>query len=152
MLSSSVKYLPKELLSETNKETEDAVCQEAEKVEKRPANTGIPEMEGFDLSYARRFIPDDNLLFQTMEQVFQSMKDNEKQLEEFVQKEDLKNYQIRVHALKSSTAMIGAIPLSELAKQLEEAAANRNMSEVQKMHPVLMEEMEKYWSRMQILF
>lgn len=145
-----LKYLPKELWSETEKETAAAALKEPEK--KIMVNTGIPEMEGFDLSYARRFIPDDKLLLQTMQQVAQSMKDNEKQLGEFLQKGDLENYQILVHALKSSTAMIGAIPLSELAKQLEGTAARRDMDEVQKLHPVLMEEMGKYWSRMQVLF
>ncbi len=44
------------------------------------------------------------------------------EMNEFFQKEDLENYRIRVHALKSSAKMIGADALSEMAKNAEYAA------------------------------
>ncbi|MDO5154398.1 MAG: ATP-binding protein [Eubacteriales bacterium] len=43
-------------------------------------------------------------------------------LRELVQKEDYKNYRIEVHALKSASANIGAMALSQKAKALEDAA------------------------------
>ena len=39
---------------------------------------------------------------------------------------DLKNYEIRVHALKSTSKTIGALELSEKAKTLEYAAKEGN--------------------------
>ena len=47
-----------------------------------------------------------------------------KQIERYQAEGDLHEYQIRVHALKSTAKMIGAGELSELAKKLEDAAKN----------------------------
>ena len=44
------------------------------------------------------------------------------------EKEDLKGYTVKVHALKSSAMVIGAIELSEMAKALELAAKSGNLS------------------------
>jgi len=46
------------------------------------------------------------------------------EINDFFRKEDLENYRIRVHALKSSAKMVGADSLSEMAKKAEEAAKN----------------------------
>ena len=56
---------------------------------------------------------------------------------------DLKNYQILVHALKSTSQTIGAINLSEQAKKLERAAKNNNLSEIQAGHGDLMTAYQK---------
>lgn len=42
------------------------------------------------------------------------------QIDSFLNSEDFKNYTILVHALKSSSKIIGALQLSELAKELEQ--------------------------------
>ncbi len=51
---------------------------------------------------------------------------------------DVKNYQILVHALKSTSMSIGAEDLSELAKKLELAAKENNFEEIEKNHGDLM--------------
>ena len=51
---------------------------------------------------------------------------------------DVKNYQILVHALKSTSLSIGAENLSDKAKKLEQAAKENNFDEIQANHEDLM--------------
>ncbi|MCH5256503.1 MAG: response regulator [Lachnospiraceae bacterium] len=48
--------------------------------------------------------------------------------------DDIKNYQIMVHALKSSSRMVGAGVLSEMAKDLEDAAKNQDLAYIKENH------------------
>ena len=54
-------------------------------------------------------------------------------------KEDIKNYQIMVHALKSSSKMIGADTLSGMAKDAEDAAKNQDVSYIKENHAELID-------------
>lgn len=52
--------------------------------------------------------------------------------------EDLENYHILVHALKSSAKMVGADALSEMARETEEAAKNRDTVYIREHHKELL--------------
>ena len=57
---------------------------------------------------------------------------------------DFENYRSRVHAMKSNLANIGAVSVSEMAKQLELALKNdNNVSYVQEHHEEFMTVYEK---------
>ena len=62
----------------------------------------------------------------------------EQAIDKFWKKEDLKNYRIMVHALKSSAKMIGADSLSESARKAEEAAKNQDMAYISAHHEELL--------------
>ena len=49
----------------------------------------------------------------------ESAMDKADEFERYLREEDWENYTIKVHALKSSARLIGALPLSEAAKQQE---------------------------------
>lgn len=51
-------------------------------------------------------------------------------IEEYFESEDIKNYTIQVHALKSAARIIGALPLSMLAAALEEAGNEGNLVKI----------------------
>jgi len=53
---------------------------------------------------------------------YDNISDNKDAISEFYEKKDWKNYNIRVHALKSSARLIGAKDLSEAAEKLEYAS------------------------------
>ena len=57
--------------------------------------------------------------------------------------DDMKNYQILVHALKSTSLSIGAESLSEQAKSLEFAAKDNKIEEIRKNHGDLMSNYKK---------
>ena len=63
----------------------------------------------------------------------------------------LLEYQTQVHALKSNTAMTGALILSKLARLLEVAAAEGNIERIGRLHPVLLEEIARHKEHMSVL-
>ena len=63
--------------------------------------------------------------------------DYKKSLEERFAEEDWKNYIIEVHALKSSSISVGAVKLSECAKELEFAGKEENYELIKEKHPAL---------------
>ena len=60
-------------------------------------------------------------------------------LEEYYKEGDLENYQIQAHAVKSTSKLIGANDLSELARTMEEAAASRDRKYINEWHVQFME-------------
>ena len=60
-------------------------------------------------------------------------------IEDAFKYEDMKNYQIMVHALKSSSKMIGADTLSGMAKDAEDAAKNQDVSYIRGNHTGLID-------------
>ena len=56
----------------------------------------------------------------------------------------LDNYRIEVHALKGITSTLGALQLSSLAKLLETAAREKNLDRICVLHPIFMEELNRY--------
>ncbi len=64
----------------------------------------------------------------------------EKEINDFFGQEDFENYCIRVHALKSAAKMVGAVSLSEDAKNAETAAKNRDVGYIREHHEGLLSE------------
>ncbi len=67
-----------------------------------------------------------------------SKKDVDKKIQAAFESYDVKNYQILIHALKSTSMSIGAESLSEKAKKLELAAKENNVEEIKANHEDLM--------------
>ena len=65
--------------------------------------------------------------------------EKKQKLEQFYAQDDLENYQITVHAVKSTSKLIGANELSDLARALEEAAGSENKELVHVEHAPFME-------------
>ena len=63
---------------------------------------------------------------------------NYSQIENFFNEEDWKNYTIKVHALKSSSRIIGAMQLSEEAKELEALGDNWDIDAIKEKNPALL--------------
>lgn len=61
-------------------------------------------------------------------------------MQKFYEAEDWKNYGILVHAVKSTSKMIGAMELSEMAKQLEGAANDGDTDAIRAGHAGMIEE------------
>ena len=56
------------------------------------------------------------------------------------QQEDIKNYEIKVHGLKSTSKMLGADTLSEMAKEAEKAAKNQDIDHIKENHQGLIDQ------------
>lgn len=65
--------------------------------------------------------------------------DRYEELQKFFKEKDWENYRIGVHALKSTSLSIGAVEMSEEAKNLEMAAKEHRIDEILECHAQLME-------------
>ena len=61
-------------------------------------------------------------------------------------------YKIEVHALKSSSAMVGAMLLSKLARLLEVASIEKDVDRIKVLHPILLDEISKHKVRLLTIF
>ena len=73
------------------------------------------------------------------------------EIEKFFDNQDWKNYTTKVHALKSTSRIIGAAELSELAKNLEDAGNAENVSEIKNSTPKLLELYKNFNSVLEFL-
>ncbi len=74
-----------------------------------------------------------------------------KYLQELLECEDVKNYRIEVHALKSASANIGAMALSEKAKAQEDAAIEENLAWISENYPEMMGLYEKLLGEIKVV-
>lgn len=74
------------------------------------------------------------------------------ELEGFYQTEDWKNYAVKVHALKSSARLVGALQLGEQAQQQEDAAKKEDVPYLRECHQGMLENYKAYRSRLKGLF
>ena len=79
--------------------------------------------------------------FKTVLEIFyDSIDEKYKELDGYYTSEDWENYTIKVHALKSSAKLIGAMELSEEAQRLENAGKEKNIDYISEHHTPFMEE------------
>ncbi|MCR4590742.1 MAG: response regulator [Lachnospiraceae bacterium] len=71
---------------------------------------------------------------------YKSIDDKAEEIERFYNENDIKNYTIKVHALKSSARLIGAVLLSKEAERLEFAGKNEDVDFVREKTPEFLEE------------
>ncbi len=86
---------------------------------------------------------DEELYAEILGEFAASCGDKIKALDELLEKEDWKTYEIKVHALKSNARMIGAEALAVRALKLEEAAKNGDIAYIRSNHASFAAESEK---------
>ncbi len=70
---------------------------------------------------------------------YESANENADEIRKYYETQDWKNYTTKVHALKSSARLVGALELSERAKRLEEAGDRIDTEEIERDTPELLE-------------
>ena len=95
----------------------------------------LPAIEGVDWESALMHLPDKELLLETVYDFYSTMSGEADFLQNCYEHLDedkmLDSYRIKVHAMKSSAALIGINGLSEKAKALEMAAKDGNIEVIQ---------------------
>lgn len=90
--------------------------------------TDALEKAGIHTKTGLQYCLDNTEFYDEMLMKFASDADRkQEEIGSFFEQKDWENYRIVVHALKSTARMVGADALSDLAKDLEDAAKNRNM-------------------------
>lgn len=131
------KEKPAANLDHTEKtESTEELTQETSSTEEQIKNL---EKEGFHTTSALRYCQGDNEFYRELLVKFaEDAVQKEAEIEQFYEKKDLENYRIKVHALKSTSRMVGADSLSENAKCAEEAAKNQDTDYITEHHEELL--------------
>ena len=119
-----VRVLPKSVITyETVGEEVPAVNDAPEPAREKISASDMLRSAGIDTETGLHYCQDDKEFYDTILMQFASEADKKlSEMKRFYAENDLHNYGIRVHALKSTAKMIGASELSEMARGLEFAS------------------------------
>ncbi|MDD6573362.1 MAG: response regulator, partial [Thermoflexaceae bacterium] len=133
------KYLPEELLLKNDLEQKEKIpATSGDTVRNASSENGLVDWEK-----GRLFCMGDEDFYREMLQTFLDST-SPMELRQYYEESDFDNYRIKIHAMKSNLANIGAVRVSDVAKQLELALKNENnVSYVQENHDEFMKEYEK---------
>ena len=156
-----IKYLPKDEETKETPAEEKLEDDETEIFEFAPIGpdeldseteassdaSGVTDkLEGLGLSVKDGMMycgEDEGFYVEMLSDYVKAAPENMEKLTGFLQDENMKDYKILVHAVKSSSKTIGAMDMFEHARDLENASAEENIDFVRDNHPALMDEYEE---------
>ena len=144
-----IKYLPGEkiILQENNN-----IPEENENKTKSELEEFYSKTEGLDYSEAIKNCATEEILSKTLQQFYNSINNNLRDIERFFVENDIHNYTIKVHALKSSARLIGASELSAQAAYLEDCGNNNDVDTIKDLTPELLRNYGVYLERLEPLY
>lgn len=115
----------------------------------------LPEVEGIDWNCGWSHFRDTELLLETVIDFYRAIDSEADYLEQRYHELDegeevLRLYRVKVHAMKSSAALIGAMSLSGVARLLEYAARDGRLEVVRTVTPVFLEEWRGYKEKLNV--
>ena len=144
-----IKYLPSEKI----------IVQSASEINDEPENKNKSELEEFysrteGLSYSEAIknCANEEILAKTLQQFYNSINNNLRDIEKFFNEGDIHNYTIKVHALKSSARLIGASELSAQAAYLEDCGNNNDVDTIKDLTPELLQNYRAYLEKLAPLY
>ena len=116
-----IDFLPKEKVTFTQATEEDLQEESFEKIQcDNPLCEKLQSIKELNLKEAYEFCGSEEVFLNVITEYAHSYKKKAQDIETYWKNKDFKNYTVLVHALKSSSRLIGAKKLSEVAKWLEE--------------------------------
>ena len=120
--------------------------------------SALPQLDEFDFDIARKLLNSEELVITVLRDFGVSLESLPDKLNCLydgiladesgtINKERLSLYRIEVHALKSTAGTVGAILLSKLARLLEVAAMEEDVTKLIALHPILLDEINKHKNR-----
>lgn len=109
----------------------------------------LPDIDGFDWEAAQTHFKNRQVLWEFMRHFYKNYKSTAARIQRVYDSIDdtdgnsVNTYRIEVHALKSNAALFGNEILSDMNRQLEEAAGSGDVSFIRRMHPAMMDEWER---------
>lgn len=105
--------------------------------EEKPASVSLDKVRSLGLNVDAGLMytcSDEDFYLELLTDYARSADDKCSELSSYLEKGDLKNYEILVHSLKSASKTVGADELSDRAKALEEASRDQNTDFVKANH------------------
>ena len=115
----------------------------------------LPTIEGIDWHYGLLHLKDEELLKDTVIDFYRTIDSEADALEKWFglldeSEEALRQYRIKVHGMKSSAALIGAAPLSGVARLLEYAARDGILEVIESVTPVFLADWRSYREKLKV--
>lgn len=129
-----IKYLPQDKI--VLQEASDTLQEEQH--ERSALEEFYAHTDGLSYQEAIKNCATEAILEKTLQQFWNSINNNLRDIESFWRNDDIKNYTIKVHALKSSARLIGAMELSKQAAYLEECGNNNDTASISDFTPDLL--------------
>ena len=136
--SSGTGSMSEEAFDEIMEFLPDEDTNEAEDRQMQDADALIKELEkaGLETDAALSFCGGDiNLYIELLADYARLFSDQKEELDECLAAEDLKEFEVKIHALKSSSKTIGASALAGIALTLEEAAGDKDAESIREAYP-----------------
>ena len=134
------KWLPNDKVI-SNRNAEEEIYNEEIGSVLVPGDTGSLswKMEGIDVAVGMQYSGgDEDLYREVLSDYMDTIEEKASVIEKAVEEEDLETYTIEVHSLKSTSKSIGAMELSELAKDLESSGKNKEWGAIIARTPMLL--------------
>ncbi|MBQ7832452.1 MAG: response regulator [Lachnospiraceae bacterium] len=116
------------------------------------AQEELPVINGLDWEYAKNHFTEQQDMLQAVAFFCGSIDSEAKELQLLYEKldeaEGYKNYCTKVHSMKNSAAIVGIIPLTGMAKVLEDAARREERSTLDVLTPVFLKEWTSFKERL----
>ena len=135
-----INYLPKEYIEDIPEDAPDNFATPDTDEDTKSYETLIArlkQIKEIDVDSALRNCGAPDILLMTINQYYSSINQKAHELQNYFEAEDWHNYEIKVHALKSTSRLIGAIELSNLAEYLEKSANQNKIEDIQLKHKEL---------------
>ncbi len=107
-------------------------------------DVSILENSGVDLNKALELLGDLEFYDETLEAFLEENETRIPNIEKYLKEQNMEDYAILVHALKSDSKYLGFTPLADIAYEHELASKANNIDEVTKKFDKLMKEVKKY--------
>lgn len=141
-----LEYLPPDLIVRGDDMTADEPAKVSAGDDMPPAGNNEPEDEsakyknirGIDYNAAITNCGSEDTFIQALEIFYTSLDKKAGEIEGFEREKDIKNYTIKVHALKSAARLVGALKLSDDAKYLEACGDKNDVAEIESKTPALL--------------
>ena len=132
-----IEYLPYNMIEEGKEEEIKPVQSNADAIP-----DDIASIDGDIISVATGLKNSQTVdIYRTvLKSFYDSIEKQKDELDGSFAREDTENYAIKVHALKSSAKIIGAVAFGEEAQLLEDAAKNNDMDYIRQKHEAFMDE------------
>ena len=88
----------------------------------------------------------------TLKKYYETIDSKAVELQQLFESEDWENYGIKIHALKTTSRLIGLAGLAKKAEHLEHCAENNEIGEIQKKHGLVLKDFMSYKEKLRILF
>ena len=119
----------------------------------RKNHEALPAIEGIDWTLALTNIPDIRDMQDLIRKFCKLCRQDIKELDKYFDAcgsgdDSLTEYRVKVHSMKNSAALIGAKPLSEMAKALETAASEQDLDSIRDFHKAFCHDYEAMAQRL----